>query len=185
MSKRMDEQVKEMNTSLAALAAPGESREHTRQELWTALAHAVRAHDRAAVIVMQVSPNYSARAQERVRHALEQWQRARSERLHVMRFARERFALVIAPIGFRSHARALAEQLTRSLDPRICPLLRRALPYAWFGVALHPDDGPDAESLLVQAEQALEHMRRGGARSFVLSRRRPVGANGLRPLALR
>ncbi|MPZ42729.1 MAG: hypothetical protein GEV05_04840 [Betaproteobacteria bacterium] len=183
----MDEQIKEMKTwrSLAAPAAPAESRERTRQELLTALAHAVRAHDRAAVIVMQVSSNYSARAQERVRHALDQRQRARSERLHVTWLGLERFALVIAPIGFRSYARALAEHLTRSIDPRICPLLRRALPYAWFGLALHPDDGPDAETLLTHAEKAIEHMRRGGARSFVLSRRRPAGANGLGPLALR
>jgi hypothetical protein len=179
----MNEQVKETNAG-GSPAAVGQSRECARQALRMALAHAVRDHDRVALITMQVSSNYSARAQERVRHALEQWQRAHAERLHAMQLGREQFGLVIAPIGVRSQARAQAEQLVRSLDPRICPLLRRALPYAWFGLAFHPEDGADADSLLVHAEQAMDQMRRGAARSIVLSRRRPVGPNGLRPLAL-
>jgi hypothetical protein len=169
--------------ALALEAAP-DSGERGRQELRLKLADAVRDHDRAALIVMQVSPNYSARAPERVRHVLEHWQRTRAERLQALELGRDRFGLIVAPAGVRAHARAQAERLLRSLDPRICPLLRRALPYAWFGIALYPDDGADADALLVHAEQILEQSRRGPARSIVLSRRRPVGPGGLRPLAL-
>jgi predicted signal transduction protein with EAL and GGDEF domain len=192
--QRMDEQVEEIQAlenemracrALAFEAAPGESGEQGRQELKLKLADAVRSHDRVAVIVLQVNPNYSARAPERVRHALEHWQRARAERLHALELGCDRFGVVIAPVGIRSQARAQAERLLRALDPRICPLLRRALPYAWFGLALHPDDGADTGALLVRAEQNLEQMRRGPARRIVLSRRRPVGPSGLRPLALR
>jgi hypothetical protein len=191
--QKMDEQVEEIQAlenemracrALALEASAPDSRERGRQELRRQLEDAVRDHDRVAVMVMQVSPNYSARAPERVRHAVEHWQRARAERLHALELGRDRFGLIIAPVGVRAHSRAQAERLLRTLDPRICPLLRRALPYAWFGLALHPDDGADADSLLVRAEQTLEQMRRGPARRNVLSRRRPVGPSGLRPLAL-
>jgi hypothetical protein len=79
-------------------------------------------------------------------------------------------------------ARALAERFTRSLDPRICPLLRRALPYAWVGVSVCPDDGADLAVLIPRAQAALERARNAGMRprKSLFSRRR-VGASVLRP----
>lgn len=184
----MDEQTKETSPAgwFPVSAARTERREQTAEELRSALEHALRAQGRAAVIVLEVSSNYAKRAQERVYAVLEKWQRGRSEHLHLASTGLDRFALVVAPIVFPGHARALAEHLTRSLDPRVCPLLRRALPYAWCGLAVYPEDGIDAESLIAQADAAIQRMRSGGAQRLgvELSRRRHVRANHLSPLGL-
>jgi hypothetical protein len=185
----MEEQSKQVSrgASLAIQPALTERERQAREEIRSALEHAVQAHARAAIIVLEVSSNYAKRAQERMHAVLAKLQRGRSEQMHLACIGRNRFALVIAPVGLPGHARALAEHLTRSLDPRICPLLRRALPYAWSGLAVHPDDGLDADALIAHANQAMARMRSGGARrgGFVLSRRRQVEAKGLRPLAVR
>jgi hypothetical protein len=184
----MNEQRKETNPAgwLPVSAGRTERREQTPEELRSALEHALRTHGRAAVIVLEVSSNYAKRARERVYAVLEKWQRGRSEHLHLASTGTNRFALVVAPLAFPGHARALAEHLSRSLDPRVCPLLRRALPYAWCGLAVYPEDGIDAESLITHADAAIERMRVGGARRLAveLSRRRHVRANCFRPLGL-
>jgi len=183
----MDEQTTQSNLGrVPASGATTEGRDQPPEEVRSALQHAVRTHGRAAVIVLEVSPHYAKRAHERVCALLEKWQRGRAETVHIASTGPNRFALVVAPITFPGHARALAEHLTRSLDPRICPLLRRALPYAWFGLAFHPEDGVDAGILIARADEALARMRSETARrpGIELSRRRHIAANRLRPLAV-
>ena len=168
-------------------AAGTASREQLLEQVRWALERAVPSGSRVAVIMVHIDTNYANKAHERVHALLEGWRQHRAERVQSVHLAIHRFALIVAPIGHPAHARALAEELTRSLDPRICPLLRRALPYACFGLGLYPDDGLDAESLLVRAGQALERMRTAGSscRKLVPGRRRHAGANPLQPEGVR
>jgi hypothetical protein len=169
--------------STTVVAGGNESREQSQDEARLALERALGDHGRAAVILVEVDANYLGKARNRMHQLLQDWPQHRSEQLYLAAFGRGGFALVVAPIGYPAHARTLAEQLTRSLDPRLCPLLRRALPYAWFGVGLYSDDGEDAMLVVRRAEQALEHARTAGAGcgKVVLARRRHLAASLLRP----
>ena len=168
----------------AGAPAPAESRELLTGRVRAALECAARDGGRAALIVVQVDPVYALKALPRVRAVLEVARRERSGQVHLASLGANRFALVAAPIGSPGHAAALAEHLTRALDPRICPLLRRALPYACSGVGLFPDHGADAEVLMAHAERSLEAARSSGARPrrFAFARRRPTPSGMLRPL---
>ncbi len=152
-------------------------------EMQSALECARRDGARVAVVVVEVNSNYARQAQERLAKVASDWEGSRSERVRFWPVASGRFALAIAPIGVASHARKLAERFTRALDPRICPLLHRALPYAWCGVSLFPDEGCDARVLVARAEQALERNRSAAARRRkpVLPRRRAPATGPLRP----
>jgi GGDEF domain-containing protein len=166
---------------------PIESREQLIGQVRAAVERASRGHARAAVVVVQIDPTYARRAFTRVHEVLADARRQRSERVHLASLGANRFALVAAPIGYPGQAKSLAEQLTRSLDPRICPLLHRALPYAWSGVSLFPDQGMEAEVLIAHAEQALELARNSGARRrpIAFARRRDGAAGVLRPISVR
>lgn len=186
----MSEQIKDGGSAgLAAAAArdlPDACGRDVSEAMQWALERAARDGVRAAVVIVEVNPNYAARAHERVAKALAKWQERRAERVHVWRLGCGRFALTIAPVGVGAHVRTLAERLTRSLDPRICPLLHRALPYAFWGVSLYPDDGFDAGILLARAQGSLDSNRATATRRrrLVLPRRRPA-AGVLRPVAVR
>ncbi len=175
----------EQNPQGALEAAPVESREQLLALVRAALEPA--GQGRAAVIVLQVDPAYARGAPARVQKVVQEARGQRSERLHLANLGGNRFALVASPIGYPSHANTLAEHLTRALDPRTCPLLRRALPYACAGVGVFPDHGVQAEQLIAHAEQALEAARNAGGRSrrAALARRRPAVAGVLRPLSVR
>jgi hypothetical protein len=178
----MDEARMDGRTRARDSSAADTSGAEAREQLQGALESAANKHGRAAVIVVEVDSNYAKRAHERVQALLADRPRRGCEWVYSSSLGRNRFALVIAPIGYPAHVRALAEELTRSLDPRICPLLRRALPYARFGVGMYPDDDVDARLLISRAEQVLERSRTAsGRRERPPARRRCLDANRLRP----
>jgi hypothetical protein len=163
---------------VTAATAPTEDREELGRRIGKLLEARAAGQGRAAVLVVEIDSNYAHRARSRVETVLAQW-RGKPAGLHPVSLGPGRFVFVIVPVS--GQARSVADRFTRALDPRICPLLRRALPYAWSGVGLCPDDGLDAEMLLARAEQALQRMRNAEARR-ARERRRPSGAV-LRPLA--
>jgi hypothetical protein len=109
------------------------------------------------------------------------------ETVHFGRVDERRYALFAAPVAGAAHASGLAENLTRALDPRVCPLLRRALPYGWCGVSIFPETAHDAVSLLACAEQDMEQRRRAarGCKQLLRVRRQHALKTLLQPASVR
>jgi hypothetical protein len=185
----MNEHAIEDGVAPAAPAGPltGDSREALLQHLRSALERVEPRRGRTALILVQIDPNYTRRALARWQAVIADTCRGRPERARFTPLGDNRFALVVAPIDQAGHARTLADRLTRALDPRVCPLLRRALPFAWAGVAVSADEGVEAAILLADAEQALVQAREPAPRAqrFAFARRRQVAAALLRPVGPR
>jgi hypothetical protein len=153
---------------LSARVAPAEAptRCHSQlEQLEAALASAKATRERMAFVLVEVCPHYVARAAERMERALEAWRRPRCEHVAVAALDADRYALLVAPVGSHTHARELADDFVRELDPRVCSVLRRALPYARCGVSLYPDDGVSAAQLLERAERSAAASRNSVARA--------------------
>jgi hypothetical protein len=180
----MKEHEDEIPQSGAASAAPlaAEGREAQLQHLRCMLEETERRGSRTALILVEIDPNYASRALARWPQVIA-GMHGGAEQARFTALGDNRLALVIAPIGHAGHARKLADRLTRALDPRVCPLLRRALPFAWAGVAVSPDDGAQPAALLAVAERALQQARQPVPRPqrFAFARRRPPTACAAAP----
>lgn len=164
-----------------------EGQHAVRTQVERALERACRAGAKAAVAVVEVNPEYAGRAPQRVEQVLAHWRRRHRERFEAIEEGTGRVVLALAPVAQAAHGRALAERFARALDPRICPLLTRALPYAAWGVSLYPDDGLDARTLIARAEEALREGRAGGTRgrTYAAARRRHAAASVLGAVPVR
>lgn len=163
-------------------------RQHVvRTQVKRALERAAEAGAKAVVAVVEINPEYAGRAPQRLAAVLAQWRHRHRERFEATAQGRTRVALVIAPVAQAAQGRSLAEKFARALDPRVCPLLTRALPYAYCGVTLYPDDGADAVTLIQRAEEALREARAAGThgRTVAAARRRHAAAQVLGPVAVR
>ena len=142
---------------------------------------------RAALILLEVDANYVRRCPQPIPEMLTGWHSGAARMIECARVDDKRYAILVAPIGVVAQSHRLAERIAQTLDPRVCPLLRRALPYAWWGVSVHPADGFDAAMLLAAAAQDLEQRRRSGGHSARLlrPRRRAVTPSVLSPVPAR
>jgi hypothetical protein len=146
-----------------ASAVHGRSRKQSQELVQRALQRATDAGARAVVAVVEINPDYAARAPQRAERVLAEWRRRFPERFDGVHAAMGSVIVVVAPVAAPSHGRTVAERFARSLDPRVCPLLARALPYAWSGFAVYPDDGIDSGTLIQRAEHALDAARAAGS----------------------
>ena len=151
------------NPAPEASAAHGGSREQP-ELVQRALQRATDAGARAVIAVVEINPDYAARAPQRPGQVLAEWRRRFPERFDGVQAGMGRVVVTVAPVAARSHGRTVAERFARALDPRVCPLLARALPYAWSGLAVYPDDGLDCATLIQRAEHALAAARVAGSR---------------------
>jgi hypothetical protein len=142
---------------------------------------------RAALILLEVDANYLSRAAQPISEMLRAWHSGAARAIASARVDETRYAVLVAPIGVVAQSHRLAERIAHTLDPRVCPLLRRALPYAWWGVSVHPADGFDAAMLLAAAAQDLEQRRRSRSQCARLlrPRRRAVTPSVLSPVPAR
>jgi hypothetical protein len=142
---------------------------------------------RAAMLVVELDAHYAGRAAARIPAVVGAWGKRAGQSPSCCRLDEKRYGIFIAPSGDRARARRLAEQLAHALDPRVCPSLRRALPYAWVGASAFPDDAPDAAALLAYAERDLEqrHQDLRPRRDLQSRLRRRTGPSCLQPLAAR
>ena len=148
------------NVATPGLGSGSDERSRMLERISQALTRAARSHARAGVIVAQADA-WRMGAERidavcRLQAVLGLWQRYRRDCVHVGSFGGLRAGVVIAPIGYASHAEEIAEQLARAIDPRSCPLLRESTPCVWYGTSLFPDDGVEAQTLLLRAQEALE-----------------------------
>src|SRR5690554_2448179 len=77
-------------------AAPEVHGEDTNLQLQAMLQNAARTTGRAALILIEINSNYAARAPERVRSVVAQWQRRGCDGLAAVRLAQDRYAVVAA-----------------------------------------------------------------------------------------
>lgn len=142
-------------------------REAAAARIAEAMGRAERAHARAAVILVQAPAEEAAGeadeettegAAERLARVLGDWERLCRGRTHVLPWDRTRHLLILAPIGFASHAREVCDHIVCAVHRHRCGEEREALPRLVFGTAIFPDDGIDAAELLARAESRLDSM---------------------------
>jgi hypothetical protein len=156
------------------------------QEVQRGLELCARDGARAALLLVELEPQYVRRAAERIHVVLAEWSRRRAQPLQYGRIDDRRYGVFIAPLSAYEQPRQVAESLAHALDPRVCPLLRRALPYARWGIAAVGAQPFDARELLARAEQYIEHRRNGSnpCRSLARARRRHTASAVLQPLPI-
>jgi len=136
-----------------------EQRRRLIGEIALAIERARRRRARAGLVVAQSTAQAGFTA-SRLAEVIEARARCGRDRVQSGPLGADRYALVIAPIGFADHAYALRDQLARAVDPRSCPLLRASQPCVWFGVGVFPDHGVEAHDLLAHTQADLEYVMR-------------------------
>jgi diguanylate cyclase (GGDEF)-like protein len=89
-----------------------------------------------------------------------------SDESEISRLGGDEFAVLITRIGSREDARLVAERILAALPTPIVVDGHEISTTGSIGIALYPDDGDDAETLVKHADRALYHAKEMGRNNF-------------------
>jgi diguanylate cyclase (GGDEF)-like protein len=89
-----------------------------------------------------------------------------SEDPEISRIGGDEFAILLTEVGERDDAQRVAERILKALPTPILVDGHEISTTGSIGIAIHPDDGEDMETLLKHADRALYHAKESGRNTY-------------------